>query len=120
MLSSSAIIDADPSVRRNLIVDGSIDAKVPLHAHGVAIGSTGRVRGDIHGVIIRVEGEVIGDLYGDVQVRVCYLASVCGTITAPNVIVEEGARFKGRIVMDEPAAITAARLGDGSPAIASA
>ena len=33
VLSSSAIIDADPSVRRNLIVDGSIDAKVPLHAH---------------------------------------------------------------------------------------
>ncbi len=107
-------------MRRNLIVDGSIDAQVPLHAHGVAIGTTGRVRGDIHGVIIRVEGEVIGDLFGEEQVRVCYLASVRGNITTPNVIVEEGARFEGRIVTDEPAAIGTPGFGDNRPASASA
>ena len=104
-LSSSSIVDADPDVRRNLIVEGQIDAKIPLHAHGVAIGTTGRVRGDIYGAMIRVEGEVIGDLFGDVQVRVCYTASVYGDITAPNVIVEEGARFRGRISMHEPAPV---------------
>lgn len=77
-------------------------AQVPLHAHGVAIGTTGRVRGDIYAAMIRVEGEVVGDLYGEVQVRVCYLASVKGNITAPNVIVEAGARFEGQIRMEMP------------------
>ena len=103
-LSSSAIVDAARGARRNLIVEGRIDAQVPLRAHGVAIATTGRVRGDIHAAMIRVEGEVVGDLYGDVQVRVCYLASVRGNITAPNVILEEGARFEGRVSMTQPVA----------------
>ena len=119
-LSSSAIVDADPGARRNLIVEGRIDAQVPLHAHGVAIGPAGRVRGDVHAAMIRVEGEVVGDLFADVQVRVCYSASVSGNITSPNVILEEGARFKGQVVMEEPRAVLRSRLVDGRPAIASA
>ena len=119
VLSSSAIVDADPGMRRNLIVEGCIDAEVPLHAHGVAIGTTGRVRGDIYGAVIRVEGEVIGNLFGEVQVRVCYSASVRGNITAPKVIVEEGARFKGRIVMEEPGDTMTPELGGKRPMIAS-
>ena len=115
-LSSSTIVDADPSVRRNLIVESRIDAEVPLHAHGVAIGPTGRVRGDIYGAMIRVEGEVIGDLFGEVQVRVCYTAEVRGNIMAPNVIVEEGARFKGRVLVQELDATTMQGLGEGGTA----
>ncbi len=110
-LSSSAIVDATGETRRNLIVEGRIDARVPLHAHGVAIATTGRVRGDVHAAMIRVEGEVVGDLFGTVQVRVCYLASVRGDIIAPNVIVEEGARFEGRVVMAEPEPFAAAERG---------
>ncbi len=116
VLSSSAIVDADLGARRNLIVEGRIDTEVPLHAHGVAIGTTGRVRGDIYGAIIRVEGEVIGDLFGEVQVRVCYSASVRGNITAPNVIVEAGAKFKGQIVMEAPSPIMTSSVGVASAA----
>ena len=116
MLSSSAILVADPAVRRNLIVEGSIDAQVPLHAHGVAIARTGMVRGDIHAAMIRVEGEVQGDLYAQVQVRVCYLATVRGNITAPRVILEEGAGFEGRVLMEEPRPFAVASLASSERA----
>ena len=95
-------MDADHAQRRNLIVEGQITAEVPLLAHGVAIGREGRVRGDIHAAVIRVEGEVVGDLYAEAQVRVCHLASVRGNITSPNVILEEGASFEGRVTMEQP------------------
>lgn len=101
VLSSSAIVDGSAAVRRNLIVEGSIDAEVALHAHGVAIAATGRVRADIHAVVIQVEGEVVGDLFGEAEVRVCSLGSVRGSITAPSVIVEEGADLDGQIVVQE-------------------
>ena len=119
-LISSAIVGNDPTLRRNLIVEGRLTADVPLCAHGVAIGPDGRVQGDIHAAMIRVEGEVTGDLYAQVQVRVCYLASVSGNITAPNVIVEEGARLKGQIVMEEPEPFLARGAFSGRKAIASA
>ncbi len=101
VLSSSAIVDGSRAVRRNLIVEGSIDAEVALHAHGVAVAATGRVRADIHAVMIQVEGEVVGDLFGEAEVRVCSLGSVRGSITAPSVIVEEGADLDGRIAVQE-------------------
>jgi cytoskeletal protein CcmA (bactofilin family) len=116
VLSSSAIFAADPGERRNLIVEGRIDAEVPLRAHGVAIGAMGRVRGDIHAATIRVEGEVIGNLFGEVEVRVCSSAKVRGDITAPNVILEEGARFKGRVAMEEPEPFLEPEPGGESPA----
>ena len=117
LLSSSAIVDA-AAVRRNLIVEGCIDAEVALHAHGVAIAASGRVRGDIHAVIIQVEGEVVGDLFGEVEVRVCSLGSVRGRITAPSVIVEDGADLEGLIAVQEarlPAAPASRPLAGVSP-----
>ena len=50
----------------------------------------------------RVEGEVTGDLYADVQVLVCGSGTVRGDITAPNVVLEEGANVKGRVHMEDP------------------
>ena len=120
VLSSSAIVDADPRARRNLIVEGSIDAEVPLHAHGVAISASGRVRGDIWAAMIRVEGEVVGDLFAEVEVRVCPCGSVRGRITAPSVVVEEGADFQGQIAVQEPLSLTRPRLGAGGGATVTA
>lgn len=101
LVSSSTIVDAAAAVRRNLIVEGRIDAAVALHAHGVAIAATGRVRADIRAVMIHVEGEVVGDLFGEVEVRVCSSGSVRGRIIAPSVVVEDGADFKGQIAVQE-------------------
>ncbi len=104
-LSSSAIVNGDPRARRNLIIEGTIDARVPLDAHGVAIARTGRVRADIYAATIRVEGEVVGDLFGHAQVTVCSSGSVSGRITAPDVIVEDGARLEGWIVVEQGPAL---------------
>jgi cytoskeletal protein CcmA (bactofilin family) len=120
VLSSSAIVGADPGARRNLIVEGRIDAEVPLHAHGVSIGATGRVRGDIYGATIRVEGEVVGDLFGEAEVKVCSSGSVEGKITAPNVVLEDGATFKGQILVQDSLATVAPMLGAAGPAIVTA
>ena len=102
LLSSSSILGADPAARRNLIVEGRIHAELPLHAHGVAIAASGEVVGDIHAAMIRVQGEVTGDLYADAQILVCSSGTVRGDITAPDVVIEEGAVLKGRIRMEAP------------------
>ena len=112
LLSSSSILDGDPAARRNLIVEGRIQAEVPLHAHGVSIATSGEVVGDIHAAMIRVEGEVTGDLNADVQILVCSTGKVRGDITAPNVVIAEGAAVKGRIRMEDPP-----RLGARLPTV---
>ena len=117
LLSSSAIIDTAPGVRRNLIVEGRIDAKIPLHAHGVSVTAIGRITGDIYAATIRVEGEVIGDLFAEAEVRVCSSGSVRGRITSPNVIIEDGARFKGQVGTEERVVSVLPGLGAQNPTI---
>jgi cytoskeletal protein CcmA (bactofilin family) len=111
VVSSSAILYDDPGDRRNLIVEGTVDARVALHAHDVSISTTGRIQGDLHGTRIRVEGEVVGNLFGEEEVVIHGSASVLGKITAPSVIVEEGARFKGKIEMRRASGVVTPAIG---------
>ena len=82
---------------RNLIIEGRIEAQVALHAHHVSVADGGSVSADVHGEIIRVAGEVNGNLFGREQVVVSRSGRVRGNIAAPEVVLEEGASFEGRI-----------------------
>jgi cytoskeletal protein CcmA (bactofilin family) len=83
--------------RRNLIIEGRVEAQVALHAHYVSIAPGGSVSADIHASIIHVGGEIEGNLFGIERVVVQRSGTVRGNIFAPEVAVEEGARVAGKI-----------------------
>ncbi len=99
VIAPSVILDAGRTRPRDLIIEGRIAAQVSLHGHNVSIGEQGSVDADLYGSSIRVAGAVRGNLFGEVQVVIRRSGSVRGNITAPSVIVEEGADFKGSIEM---------------------
>lgn len=99
VIAPSVILDAGRSRPRDLIIEGRIAAEVSLHGHNVSIGERGSVDADLYGSSIRVAGQVRGNLFGEVQVVIRRSGSVRGNITAPSVILEDGADFKGSIEM---------------------
>lgn len=84
----------------NLLVEGRVEGTIRLEKHDLTIGVTGTAHAHLTAKLVRIEGEVVGDVTGIERVVIASSGRVRGNITAPRVLVEDGARFKGMIDMD--------------------
>jgi cytoskeletal protein CcmA (bactofilin family) len=98
-------IQIEGAVRGNedLSIEGDVSGTVELKDSSLTIGREGKVRADVYAKSIIVDGTTEGDLYATERIIVHVNAQVRGNITAPKVGVEEGAKFKGSIEMDQDA-----------------
>jgi cytoskeletal protein CcmA (bactofilin family) len=101
----------------DLVVQGQIEGSI-LHTRSLTIGAQGRMQGDIKARRITVEGTVDGDLYALESVVLRAGAIVRGNVFANKVSVAEGARFSGRIDMDNAPTVPSVtgRTASGSDA----
>ena len=81
------------------MIQGRIEGTVDLKQHNVTVGPEGRVKADLSGRTVTIEGEVDGDVRGAEQVALKSSSTVNGDITAPRVVLEDGATFLGSIDM---------------------
>ena len=63
------------------------------------VGDTGRIEGELHVGITIIQGEVVGNVYGKERVELHHPGRMIGNITAPVVIMDEGAVFEGNCKM---------------------
>lgn len=84
----------------DLYVEGRIQGKVDLAQNALTVGPKGRVSAEVHARVVHVEGEVDGNLRGEELIVLRKSARVRGDLTAPRVVIEDGARFKGTIDME--------------------
>lgn len=103
VIGNSIRIQGEVTGDEDLTIQGYVDGSVNLDQHAVTVGPDGEVDADIVARVITVEGEVTGDLTGEEQVIVRSSARVEGDITAPRVVLEDGAHFRGGVDMDESA-----------------
>ncbi len=78
-------------------VDGTVDGRVTLGEHTLTIGREGRVHGDVRAGTVVVRGRLSGDVTATEGVEITAGATVEGCITAPRIVIEEGARFSGSV-----------------------
>jgi cytoskeletal protein CcmA (bactofilin family) len=101
-IGRSITIRGEVSGEEDLLIQGRIEGSVDLQQQSVTVGREGRVKADITGRIVTVEGEVEGDLKAEEQVILRSSAQVQGDITAPRVVLEDGASFRGLVDMKDP------------------
>ena len=77
-----------------------VEGTIKLEKHDLTIGVSGTAHANLTAKLVRIEGEVVGDVVGIERVVIASSGRVRGNITAPRVLVEDGARFKGMIDMD--------------------
>jgi cytoskeletal protein CcmA (bactofilin family) len=100
VIGSSLVIKGEVSGNEDVVIHGQIDGKFTLNKHSVVVGREGRVKADIYAKSIRVEGQVNGNLFGEGEVVIHKTGQVRGNITAPQVSLENGSKFKGAIDME--------------------
>jgi cytoskeletal protein CcmA (bactofilin family) len=98
-IGRSITIRGDVGGDEDLLIQGQVDGSVNLDQHSVTVGSEGRVKANISGRVVIVEGQVEGDLNAQEQIILRSSAHVMGDISAPRVVLEDGATFRGLVDM---------------------
>jgi cytoskeletal protein CcmA (bactofilin family) len=95
------------------VVEGTISGSCEIVVNGLVKGSIdgsgivtvtekGRVEAATHGRIVTVGGTVNGDISADEKIELESSARVDGNITAPRILIKDGASFMGQVNMKEP------------------
>lgn len=100
----------------DLVIEGRVEGVVRLREHHLTIGKSAQVQATLEAKAIRVEGNVNGDVQAGERVELAAGSTVVGDITAPRIIISDGARFKGSVDMDRPQSAGGAKPGGGPTA----
>lgn len=110
-IGPSITIRGEVTGEEDLVIQGRVEGSVDLKQNSVTVGPEGAVKADISGRVVTVEGSVEGDIRADEQVVLRSTARVQGDISAPRVMLEDGAHFVGGVDMTESGAGRDSRSG---------
>ncbi len=108
-IGKSVQIKGELTGNEDLTIEGKVDGKIVLKDHTLTIGANGHITAEINAKAVTVVGEVIGNITADDKVEVAATGSMQGDISAPRVVLADGARFKGSIDMEPKAPMSTAR-----------
>ena len=86
----------------DLNIDGHVDGSVELSGHNLSVGLGGTIRADLLAKSITISGAVTGNVSAQEKVDLRATGSVNGDISAPRLIMADGAIVAGRIDVDGP------------------
>ncbi len=101
VIGRSIQISGDLRGDEDLRIEGDVTGTVELRNSSLTIGKEGRIKADVYAKTVIVEGHMEGDVYASERISIRASAQVLGNVTAPRVGLEEGARFKGSVEMDQ-------------------
>lgn len=111
-IGRSITVRGDVMGDEDLLIQGRIEGSVNLKQNAITVGREGEVKADLSARLITVEGRVQGNITAEEQVILRSTAVLQGNITAPRVVLEDGARFRGGVdtgETPEPASATTVR-----------
>lgn len=99
IIGSQITIQGNLSGAEDLVVEGRIEGTIKLSNH-LTVEAAGVVEADLEVEDLTVHGTVQGDIHASRSITITTGARVVGNIRAPRIIIEDGARFRGRVEMD--------------------
>ncbi|MCX8028888.1 MAG: polymer-forming cytoskeletal protein [Brevinematales bacterium] len=83
-------------VNGSIRIDGKFEGEM-LKVSQVTIGVKGKVKSNISAMSVIVEGILIGNIDAKVRVMLLPTSRVYGDITTPEIIIQQGVIFEGKI-----------------------
>jgi len=101
VIGPTLVFKGELSADEDLVIEGQIEGTIAHHKKHLTIGKQGRVKADIHASSVIIEGELVGDIHSEGIVSLADGADVRGNIQCGRIVMQDGARFKGKIDMGE-------------------
>ncbi len=116
-IGKSISIRGDLTGNEDMVIEGQVEGKVDLPNNQLTIGADGKVKAEIHAKGIVIIGHVVGNVIGLERVEIQATGKVEGDVTAPKLVVAEGAQLNGAIQMTQKGNRTGATASEtaGTP-----
>ncbi len=102
-IDASTELEGKLRCRETLRVDGRVKGEVHCEKN-VIIGEGAAVRAAIEADEVAISGEVKGDITARRKITLDSTARVVGDLCTPGIVIEEGAKLEGRIMIGSEAA----------------
>lgn len=110
VIGPTLVFKGELSADEDLIIEGRIEGTIAHHKMNITVGKQGRVKADIDATSVIIEGQLVGDIRSDGIVSLAKGADVEGNIFCARIVMEDGARFKGKIDMGELPKVTVPKM----------
>ncbi len=98
-LGPTAKLKGEWTCDEEVIIEGQLQGKVDSGNHDLRIEKGAKVQADIRGKNITILGKVTGNVTASAKILVGSEAKMIGDLTAPQIAIKEGAKFKGAVKM---------------------
>lgn len=99
VIGPTLVFKGELSADEDLIIEGQIEGTIAHHQKHLTVGRQGRVQADIHASSVIILGKLVGNIHSEGMVSLAKGANVKGDIFCARIVMEDGARFKGKIDM---------------------
>ena len=99
-LGSSLYVKGEISGNEDLLIDGSVEGLIQLDERKLTVGATAKVTADITTRDVVVYGYVKGNVRARGRIEIKKNGCVIGNLTTAQIMIEDGADFKGSIEID--------------------
>ena len=96
-IGKGVVVKGDVKGGEDLVVDGKVDGTIELRQHVLTVGPTGRVKAQLSAKSVVVLGKVNGSIQASERVSIGETGSFEGAISAPRLVVADGAHLQGRV-----------------------
>ncbi len=99
-LGSSLHVKGDITGTEDLLIDGSVEGLIKLDEWKLTVGATAKLTADINARDVVVYGYVKGNVHAKGRIEIKKDGAVIGNLTTAQIMIEDGADFKGSIEID--------------------
>jgi cytoskeletal protein CcmA (bactofilin family) len=96
-------VKGDITGTEDLLIDGSVEGLIELEDRKLTVGPRAKVTADINARDVVVFGHVKGNVHAKGRIEIRKDGSVIGNLTTAQIMIEDGADFKGSIEIDRSA-----------------
>lgn len=100
-LGANLRVKGEVTGSEDFVIEGTFEGLVQLDEGNLTIARTAKVTADIVAAEIVVAGEVKGNVRAKKRIRLKTDGSVTGDLTTPEILIEDGALFKGSVEIDK-------------------
>ena len=103
-VGATVVIKGELTAHEDVVIAGRVEGVINVSGHLVLVEAGAQVAGDITATGIVVAGTVEGSLMAEDRIQIKSEADVRGDVSAPRLIVADGATVNGRIETTSAAA----------------